>query len=1734
MSAAPVVLGITIRADGSAQVTGEINRVQTAVSGAGTAAQNSSREFARMAASMDSAVQAAAAVNARLASATAIYDNQVARLTMTTQAYRAYQLQLDGLHPSQIRHIQDLEAAQAAVTRTSTSMSGLSSVLSAFGLTLGLVGLAGLAKDILDTNRSMESLRAQLLALTGSAEQAQQTFDFITKFAVNTPFEIQGLTKAFITLQNYGLTPTTEVMQAITDQAAKLGGKTENLQGITLALGQAWGKGKLQGQEILQMVDQGVPVWDLLTKVTGKNVAELQKMSASGEITRDVIDKLIKKMGEMATGSNAAAMDTLNGKISNLADAWHQFEDALLQSKAEGVIKDIVNSITNTLNILTNQLGSTIDNQIAHAKARIDTFNSMGSVGSFVSDISGYDINAEKNKLDSLIRIKQTQDEAAAIKAKTDEAKKANDMQVVSSDITKKGTAELAKLADTNNKLTLSNHDYVKQQLIAQGVEGEALTKAMALSDANDKLTASHKTLSKETSSRAKEAAALAKSFDAVIEAANLHNVSLAKTPRELEEATLKSKHYTDAMVKQALALYDIGTALEATKKLHDTEKTELQALTDQYNKLTLSARDYYASTLTSKNIPADAQAPLMAQFDKNAGAEAAKKATDHAKSSLDAYNKSLDTAKDKTSDLGSISSAVFDGALGGISAMAGAFDKMVNSITANSKALDKNAKMQKLNNASADSAEKAANTKRYAEEEIKLNEKITNDKLTGTRQIAGAVSSMLTKGSDAQKAAHAIEVGIAAWQMTQQAFKMAGYIKEGAVWLQLNATKLAGEIEEGATHAAMALGFVAEEEVKGTAAAATAVAVASQSSPWTGFVTGAAMIAAMAAIGFSLMGGSSSQPHVPVSTASPDTGSVLGNATTSSDSVNKTYTLLKDIQAQNYPVLKSIDAGISGLANGISNTITRLYQGGGLSASTANLTPSSSMLQTVITGALGAAGVLSSLIVGPIGLLGPILHFIPVIGPILDSITHFFVNGIFGGDKSYKVTGQGIGTDPTSLSSVRAGNNVNSYQYANIETKTDGGWFGSDSYSTEQQRSGIDSATQKAFNQIFKSIGDTMFGLASALGGDLTQRVNDYVIPAMNVELKGLSGEDAAKKMNGVINTMLDNMAGSVFGDVLGQYQKLGEGMLETAVRIVSQIAVVKDALESSSIKLVDNAIAISDALVNAAGSLKDFQSQFATYFDKFYSDAEKQAKLQTQLSNKLGDVGVSLAASREGYRKQVEAIDITTAAGQAQYSMLLKLAGAADTYYAGVEAAAAAAAAILKTNMGLNQQLTVLTGKQTQTELDRFNALAAVSDESTKTIMRLVYAQQDLNAANAAALTTAKASVTSAMSVLTASVTAERKVITDAYTLSAAAQQKNIDTITASVSKLASISATLKNTLNGMVAPNSEAISRANAQATISASLILAKTGGVGKIDETALNNALGVVSKPSEALFSTFTDYQRDFLSTSNDIADLSNIAGSQLSTGNEQLDAAKATLTTLQDFQAAEMTRLDNIISSAQAQINAINGTTVAVMSISAALVGLASALGGQTLAQTPVQTLKEGLTSTGYQSSAGSSYSAATKNITFTDKTSMSASSVIDYVNTELAAGHPELVYSQAITKGVSAQSLDALMGWTAGTSNAWATKNNLPKFAAGGLHEGGWRIVGENGPELENTGPSRIFSNSQSKSMLNNDELIAEMKALREEVRAGQAAIAANTRQITKILRDVTQDGTSITTTAAA
>ncbi|WP_430436867.1 hypothetical protein [Oceanibaculum nanhaiense] len=77
----------------------------------------------------------------------------------------------------------------------------------------------------------------------------------------------------------------------------------------------------------------------------------------------------------------------------------------------------------------------------------------------------------------------------------------------------------------------------------------------------------------------------------------------------------------------------------------------------------------------------------------------------------------------------------------------------------------------------------------------------------------------------------------------------------------------------------------------------------------------------------------------------------------------------------------------------------------------------------------------------------------------------------------------------------------------------------------------------------------------------------------------------------------------------------------------------------------------------------------------------------------------------------------------------------------------------------------------------------------------------------------------------------------------------------------------------------------------------------------------------------------------------------------------------------------------------------------------------------------------------------------------------------------------------------------------------------VPSFARGGIHRGGLRLVGESGPELEFTPPSRIFSAAETQRMMSgtgapaNDQaysaLLARFDALLDEVADLRAVTAA-------------------------
>lgn len=87
------------------------------------------------------------------------------------------------------------------------------------------------------------------------------------------------------------------------------------------------------------------------------------------------------------------------------------------------------------------------------------------------------------------------------------------------------------------------------------------------------------------------------------------------------------------------------------------------------------------------------------------------------------------------------------------------------------------------------------------------------------------------------------------------------------------------------------------------------------------------------------------------------------------------------------------------------------------------------------------------------------------------------------------------------------------------------------------------------------------------------------------------------------------------------------------------------------------------------------------------------------------------------------------------------------------------------------------------------------------------------------------------------------------------------------------------------------------------------------------------------------------------------------------------------------------------------------------------------------------------------------------------------------------------------------------------------TGTKISGYAAGGVAEG-WALVGEQGPELVNLGKaSRVYNNKDSRSLMDMSELVAEVKAMREDIQRGNSAIANNTGKSARIADKWDYDG---------
>jgi len=214
-------------------------------------------------------------------------------------------------------------------------------------------GIANTGKSALKAAGEYEKYLVTFEAFLGSAVQAQRAMDVLQEFSNNSLFSQEDILSAGKRLLALNI-PIDELgnkLKAFGDISAGTGRAIDEL--VTI-YAKVQNQGRVQGDEMLQIAEAGIPIYDVLIKQLGISRVELNKMQEAGLITADIFNKAFLSMGEAGGkffGLVEKQNDTFLGQVSTMQKEFAVLARSL-GSEFTPALKEIATGVSEFLKSL--------------------------------------------------------------------------------------------------------------------------------------------------------------------------------------------------------------------------------------------------------------------------------------------------------------------------------------------------------------------------------------------------------------------------------------------------------------------------------------------------------------------------------------------------------------------------------------------------------------------------------------------------------------------------------------------------------------------------------------------------------------------------------------------------------------------------------------------------------------------------------------------------------------------------------------------------------------------------------------------------------------------------------------------------------------------------------------------------------------------------------------------------------------------------------------------------------------------------------------------------------------------------------------------------------------------------------------------------------------------------------------------------------------------------------------
>lgn len=174
----------------------------------------------------------------------------------------------------------------------------------------------------------MEQYEIAFQTMLKSADRGTKMLRDLQEFAAKTPFDVPGVVETAQQLMAFGfnaekIIPT---LRTLGDAAAGLGKGTVGVQQMGYALGQIATSGTLKTQDVNQLTNAGINVWQFLADSYGKTIGEIKEMTEKGMIDSTEAMKIITDgMNENFGGMMQKMEGSINGLLANIEETAGNF-----------------------------------------------------------------------------------------------------------------------------------------------------------------------------------------------------------------------------------------------------------------------------------------------------------------------------------------------------------------------------------------------------------------------------------------------------------------------------------------------------------------------------------------------------------------------------------------------------------------------------------------------------------------------------------------------------------------------------------------------------------------------------------------------------------------------------------------------------------------------------------------------------------------------------------------------------------------------------------------------------------------------------------------------------------------------------------------------------------------------------------------------------------------------------------------------------------------------------------------------------------------------------------------------------------------------------------------------------------------------------------------------------------------------------------------------------------------